>query len=161
ALRLLERLSRRRRKTPRRCSSASGVAEAFALSREPRLSISCQLVAIVVAVLAAGGYPGSDPELLHGLAEVAGDAFDIGHRGAVGEDAEAGFAVVGDDRDCQRVTAGEEADRKDPRDLASQYVEGDLRSGEVRDEQVEEAGREVDRRRRAQQHRGGEVAEPV
>src|SRR6185295_19070665 len=127
ALRLLERLSRKRRKTPRRCSSGSGVAELFALSREPRLSISCQLVAIPVA---GGGYPGGSEELVHGLAEVAREAFDVGHRRLVGEDPEADFAVVADDRDRQCVAAGEEADREDPRDLAPQHVEGDLRSRE-------------------------------
>src|SRR6202012_1464897 len=52
AWRLFERLSRRRRKTPRRCSgSASAGCSIFAGSREPRSIISCQLVAI-----ARGGY---------------------------------------------------------------------------------------------------------
>ncbi len=108
-----------------------------------------------------GGYPGGGKKLLHGLPQVSGDAFEVGHRGAVGEQAEADLAVVADDRDRQRVATGEEADREDPLDLAAEHVEGDLRPGEVGDEQVEEPGREVDRRGRAQQQRRREVAEPV
>ncbi len=104
---------------------------------------------------------GDGEQLLQLLAQVGGEAFGIGNRSAVGEQAEADFAVVADDRDRQRVAAGEEADREDPGDLAPQHVEGDLRAGEVGDQQVEEPGGEVDRRRRPQQQRRGEVAEPV
>ena len=49
--------------------SASGSAEAFALAREPRSRISCQLVAIGAGRLSAR----RASELLDGLAEVAGD----------------------------------------------------------------------------------------
>src|SRR6188474_1325062 len=124
AWRLFARLSRRRRKTPRRASACSGSAEAFALSREPRSSISCQVVAIG---LAAGGYPGGGAELLDGLGEVGGEAIGVRHRVAVGEDAEVDLAVVADDRDRQRVAAGEEADREDARELTAEHVEGNLR----------------------------------
>src|SRR5689334_5544423 len=155
ALRLLERLSRRRRKTPRRCSSDSGVAESFALSREPRLSISCQLVAIVAG---RRGYLGGGAELLDGLAEVVGEPFHVRHGRAIGEQAEADAAVVADDRDRQRMATGEEADREHPGHLAAEHVEGDLRAREVGDEQVEESSREVDRRGGPQQEGRREVA---
>ncbi len=157
AWRLLERLSRRRRKTPRRCvlglSLGRGVRRSLATrgrGSPASSSPSCR-----------GGYPGGDAELLHALLEVGADALDVGHRVAVGEQAEADRAVVADDRDRQRVAAGEEADRVDLDQLAAAHVEGDLRAGEVGDEQVEEPGREVDRRGRAEQQRRGEVAEPV
>src|SRR5262249_51406811 len=155
ARRLFERLSRRRRKTPRRSSSLSG-PEVLAVSRDPRSMISSQPVAI-----AAGGYLGRLVELLESVVDVGGDRLEVGDRVAVGDQAEEDLPVVAEDRDREGVAAGEEADRVDADQFAAEDVERDLRAGEVGDEHVEEAGREVDRRRRPQQDRRREVAEPV
>ena len=54
---------------------------------------------------------------------------------------------------------GQEGDREDVLQLSPEHVEGDLRTGHVGDDQVEEAGREVDPRRLGEKGRRGEVVE--
>ena len=111
----------------------------------------------------ARGYPGGAPELLDGDSSTyVADRLEVADGVAVGEQAEADRAVVADDRDRQRVAAGEEADRVDARPARGRARRsGICGPGEVGDEQVEEPGREVDRRGRAEQQRRSEVAEPV
>src|ERR1700710_2608607 len=147
AWRLLERLSRRRWKPPRRPVSGSAATESFALAREPRSIISCQLVAI-----GRRGYlRGRGAERRDRRREVPDDPVGVRARLRIGEEAEADAAVVAEDGDRQRVVLGEEADRVDGGQLAAENVERELRAGGVGHQQVEEAGRESDRGGRGQQ----------
>src|SRR5215207_7689416 len=123
AWRLFERLSRRRLKTPRRCGSASAAAEAFALSREPRSIISCQ----VVAIAGRRGYlRGRRLELRDRGVDVNGDPLGVREGLRIGEEAEADVAVIAEDRDREAVVVGEESDRVDVGQLAAEHVEGHL-----------------------------------
>ena len=69
------------------------------------------------------------------------ELLEVGQRVVVAEQAEVQPAVVGDDRDRERVL-GQERDREDLH-LAAEHVQRELRPGHVRDEQVEQPRREV------------------
>ena len=84
-----------------------------------------------------------------------GDDVDVGELVVVADQAEADAPVVRHRRDRQRAVAGEERERVDLLELAAEQVQRELRPGDVRDEQVVGARREVqarglgeDRRRR-------------
>ena len=91
--------------------------------------------------------------------DALGDQGHVLHRVVVAEQAEVDLAVVGHDRDRQRVVLRQEGDREDVEQLAAEHVERDLRPGDVGDDQVEQPGREVDPRRLGEQRRRGEVVE--
>src|SRR4051794_5516590 len=87
------------------------------------------------------------------------DHVDVVHRVVVGEEAEVEAAVVAHGGDEEGLVRRQESDREAVLELAAEEVEGDLRPGDVGDDDVEEPGREVDPGRLREQGRRGEVVE--
>ena len=106
------------------------------------------------------GGGGRAEQLVERGREPVGDRVDVLHRVVVGEQAEVDAAVVAHDRDRERVVLGQKRDREDVLELTAEYVERDLRAGDVGHDQVEQPGREVDpgglcqQRRRARSRSG-------
>ena len=91
----------------------------------------------------------SSSDVLERLAQL----LEIGHRVVVAEQAEVHPAVVGHDRDGQRLVLGQERDREQVLELAPEHVERELRPGHVRHEQVEQPRRELQPRRLGEDRR--------
>ena len=94
------------------------------------------------------------------LSILLGDHADVVHRVVVGEQPEVDAAVVAHDRDRERVVLGKERDGEHVLELATEHVERNLGARDIGDDQVEEAGREVEPRRLREQCGRGEVVEP-
>ncbi len=85
------------------------------------------------------------------------EVVEVVHRVVVAEQAEVHVAVVGHDRDRERVVLRQKRDREDRVHLAARDVERELRAGDVRHEHVEQARGEVDPRGLREHRRRGEV----
>ena len=119
-----------------------------------RPSCARSTCALALPALARGGQ-----QLGERLLEVRGERVDVGHRVVVGEQPEVDLAVVAHDRHRERVVLGQERDRDDLLHLAPEQVERELRPRHVRDDQVEEARREVEPRGLGEQRRRREVVQ--
>src|SRR5256714_1825453 len=91
------------------------------------------------------------------LLDALGDDDQIGHGVEIAEKAKPHPAVVGHDGDGQRAVAGQERHREHRVDAPAEHVERDLKPGDVGDQQVVEARREVQPRGLREQRRRREV----
>ena len=85
------------------------------------------------------------------------DHVDVRQGVEVAEQAEVHLAVVGHDRDRQRVVLGQEGHGDRLQHLPPKHVEGELGAGDVGDDQVEQPGGEVQPGGLGEDRRRGEV----
>src|SRR3954447_7785482 len=87
------------------------------------------------------------------------DDLEVPQRVEIGQQAEVDAAVVGHDRHEQGLVRRQEANGEYVLELAAEDVERDLRTRDVRDDEVEEPRREVDPGRLGEERRRSEVVE--
>ncbi len=108
---------------------------------------------------AGRGEAGGAREIVDRRAQVVGQGLEVAHGVVVAEQAEPETTVIAHDRDAQRLVVGERDHGIEADHLAPEQVERDLRPGDVRHDEVEEALARLKPRGLRHDRRGREVGQ--